>query len=333
MNPINIPWIEKYRPNTLNDVISHTHIITALKQFVKKGNLPHLILFGPPGTGKTSAITACAKEMYGEDIILMCIEINASEERGVDVVRSRIMQFVSCQNAKLAQKNTLKLVILDEADSMTEDAQIMLRTVMEKFSYTTRFCLICNYLKKIHFSILSRCKQFRFAPLDTHHIKERLKYVCEQEHIDITDEGANEIINKSEGDMRKVLNILQAVSSTNSQITAENVNTCLCHVTNDEIDDIIDSLVHNDVQTSFGIINNYIRGDGYSLSEILHDISQKILNVFRNLDPINPTLKKLSTTKLSQLIENMGKVEYGLLSNVSTTVLILLLIGSFQSII
>jgi len=265
---------------------------------------------------------------------LMCMEINASEERGVDVVRGRIKQFVSCQNTH-ATHNTglLKLVILDEADSMTDDAQIMLRTIIETFSHTSRFCMICNYLKKINYSLLSRCKQFRFAPLATEHIIERLQYVCNEEKVKIDMNGFNEIIQKSNGDMRKVLNILQAVSTAYQQITVDNVNKCLCHIKNNEIDDIIDTLIYNDVKTSYGIINGYIRGDGYSLSEILFDISQKILNIIKNKEPMNTTLKELNINVLTKLIEHIGKVEYGLLSNVSSTVLILSLVGSFKSAI
>lgn len=328
------PWIEKYRPQALNDVVSHIHIIKALKKFVKTKNLPHMILFGPPGTGKTSSIVACAKELYGDSMCVMCIEINASEERGVDIVRNRIVQFVSGQNMYVSQKeNLLKLVILDEADSMTDDAQIMLRTVIEKYSNVARFCLICNYLRKIHSSILSRCKQFRFAPLSVEHIKERLIYVCQEEKIKITEDGTNEIIRKSNGDMRKVLNILQTVNISEHTINKDIVNTCLCSIKSEDVDKIIHTLIKDDVNASYNLISRYIREEGYSLTEILYDISRKIFDTIKDIQNVNDDLKKLDINILSRLIEQLGKIEFGSLLNVSINVLILTFIGNFKLVI
>ena len=151
-----LPWIEKYRPKEIDQVISHKEIITSLKKFIEKKSLPHLLFFGPSGSGKTSTIKCCANEIYGKYIDCMILELNASNERGIETVRTKIKNFVCNRNSiflPLNVRGIFKLVILDEIDSMTVEAQGMLRQTIEKHSSTTRFCLICNDIDKINISI------------------------------------------------------------------------------------------------------------------------------------------------------------------------------------
>lgn len=175
----NLPWVEKYRPQALNDLISHQDILSTIQKFISEDRLPHLLLYGPPGTGKTSTILACAKQLYKDkEFGSMVLELNASDDRGIDIVRGPILSFAS---TRTIFKKGFKLVILDEADAMTQDAQNALRRVIEKFTENTRFCLICNYLSKIIPALQSRCTRFRFGPLTPELMVPRLEHVVEEE--------------------------------------------------------------------------------------------------------------------------------------------------------
>lgn len=183
----NLPWVEKYRPKTLDDLISHKDIISTINKFVHEDRLPHLLLYGPPGTGKTSTILAVAHQIYSpKEFNSMVLELNASDDRGIGVVRGQVLNFAS---TRTIFKSGFKLVILDEADAMTQDAQNALRRVIEKFTENTRFCIVCNYLSKIIPALQSRCTRFRFGPLTTEQIVPRLDYVITQENLNVTEDG------------------------------------------------------------------------------------------------------------------------------------------------
>ena len=157
-NQVNLPWVEKYRPNALQELISHEDIIGTIRKFISEEKLPHLLFYGPPGTGKTSTILACAKEIYSpKEFNSMVLELNASDDRGIGVVRGQILSFAS---TRTIFNSGYKLVILDEADAMTNDAQNALRRIIEKFTDNVRFCLICNYLSKIIPALQSRYISF-----------------------------------------------------------------------------------------------------------------------------------------------------------------------------
>jgi replication factor C subunit 3/5 len=180
----NLPWVEKYRPEELSDVISHTDIINTIDKLIEKNNLPNLLFYGPPGTGKTSTILACARRVNGPKFQSMVLELNASDERGIEVVRQQIKNFASSQ--KLFTQG-MKLIILDEADAMTQTAQFALRRVMEKYIKSTRFCLICNYINKIIPALQSRCTRFRFGPLEKSQIQNRLRNIASKEGVKLQD--------------------------------------------------------------------------------------------------------------------------------------------------
>lgn len=215
-----LPWIEKYRPNTLDDLIAHTEIISTINRLVDANSLPHLLFYGPPGTGKTSTILACARRLYGNNLSSMVLELNASDDRGINVVRNQIKNFAGTR--KLFSSG-VKLVILDEADALTRTAQFALRRVIEKYVKNTRFCLICNYANKIIPAIQSRCTRFRFAPLEKFQMSGRLKEIANAENVNITDDGMESILNLCEGDMRKMLNILQSCHMAYPEVNQENV--------------------------------------------------------------------------------------------------------------
>eukprot|EP00775_Hariotina_reticulata_P011044 gene11044-11199_t len=169
------PWVEKYRPKTLDDVAAHKEIIDTIKKLTAENRLPHLLLYGPPGTGKTSTILAVARQIYGGAMQNMSLELNASDDRGIDVVREQIQDFA----------------------------------MIEKYTRNTRFCLICNYVSKIIPALQSRCTRFRFPPLHEQHVRDRLQHVISQENVKLGEGGMDALVRLGGGDMRRTLNILQ----------------------------------------------------------------------------------------------------------------------------
>lgn len=213
-----LPWVEKYRPVSLADVSGHQDILATINKFVDSNRLPHLLLYGPPGTGKTSTILALARRIYGQDNMRqMVLELNASDDRGIDVVREQIKTFASTKQiftmgsaSKLGGAAGFKLIILDEADAMTNTAQMALRRIMEKYTANTRFCIIANYTHKLSPALLSRCTRFRFSPLKEADIRVLVDKVILEEGVKITGEATDSLVTLSKGDMRRALNVLQA---------------------------------------------------------------------------------------------------------------------------
>jgi len=213
-----LPWTEKYRPKTLDDVIGQKEIIERMKAYVKAKNLPHLLFAGPPGTGKTTVTLALAHELFEENYRESLCELNASDDRGIDVVRGKIKDFA--RTLPLTDV-PFKLIFLDESDALTPDAQNALRRTMEMFSGATRFILSANYSSKIIEPIQSRCAVFRFRPLSEHDIKQMLNRISKAEKVELNDEAVKAIIYISEGDMRKAINALQGAATLGKHITAD----------------------------------------------------------------------------------------------------------------
>jgi replication factor C subunit 3/5 len=266
----NLPWVEKYRPNGLQELISHEDIITTIRTFIKQDRLPHMLFYGPPGTGKTSTILACAKELYSpQQFNSMVLELNASDDRGIGIVRGVIQTFAS---TRTIFNKGYKLIILDEADAMTNDAQNALRRIIEKYTENVRFCLIGNYLSKIIPALQSRCTRFRFGPLGVEQILPRLEFVCESEKIDITMDGKEALMRLSQGDMRKVLNILQSCNMAFGKVTEDNVYTCVGHPLRSDITNIANWALNENFSTAYSHISNLKTTKGLSLQDILTEI-------------------------------------------------------------
>jgi replication factor C subunit 3/5 len=230
--------VEKYRPDTLDDVSGHQDIIATINRFVETNRLPHLLLYGPPGTGKTSTVLALARRIYGpKNMRQMVLELNASDDRGIDVVREQIKTFASTRQifssapeAGAGGKSmaTYKLIILDEADAMTSTAQMALRRIMEKYTANTRFCIIANYTHKLSPALLSRCTRFRFSPLKEADIRVLVDRVVEEETVNITAEATEALTKLSKGDMRRALNVLQACHASSKFSLHSLVLFCSC---------------------------------------------------------------------------------------------------------
>jgi replication factor C subunit 3/5 len=288
-----LPWVEKYRPKTIDEIISHDQNIETIKKLLIGGSLPHLLFHGSSGTGKTSTIMALSKEIYGNNVRLMVMKLDASDDRGINSVREDIKGFAEKSN--MFQKG-VRLIILDEADSMTFDAQFALRRIIEKYSATIRFCLICNYENKIIPAIRSRCANFRFSNIDIKHINFKLNQIAVSEKLKFEPDVINTISILAKGDLRKAINLLQSISMQSDFITVG-----LCYETagipsSNETKQIIDILMNNkiDFNKAYLVINNLIKKQGYSLSTVLKELVTQILNDTKILEKIPQTLSDLS---------------------------------------
>lgn len=270
-----LPWVEKYRPQTLDDLSSHGDIKNTLLKFMEAKCLPHLLFHGPPGTGKTSTILACARKLYEpHQFNQMVLELNASDDRGIDIVRGRILNFASSRGVH----SMFKLVILDEADQMTSDAQMALRRIIEKYSQNTRFCLITNYMNKITPAIQSRCTRFRFGPLTPEQISPRVDLILKNENIHLTEDGREAIYHLAQGDMRRVVNLIQSTSmSCPGEIIDEaKVYTCCGHPTKSDLNRIMELLLNSDIKVAYKEIQRIKVKNGWALQDMLTEIGHLV---------------------------------------------------------
>ncbi|CAF2740708.1 unnamed protein product [Rotaria sp. Silwood2] len=270
----NLPWIEKYRPATLDELVSHKDIIDTIKRYMTLGELPHLLFYGPAGTGKTSTILALAKQMYTPTEMRGCVlELNASDDRGIGIVRDEIQTFVSTQTL---HKKGIKLIILDEADAMTNDAQNALRRIIEQYTATARFCFICNYLSKIIPAVQSRCTRFRFGPLSNEQMMPRLQYVIEQENVQIEPEGKKAILQLANGDMRRALNILQSTHMASGLVTETSVYECVGHPSKKDVKTIVNVLLNENFTVASQRLSTLKTTKGYALADILTELHRYV---------------------------------------------------------
>lgn len=268
-----LPFVEKYRPERLEDLTGQSDIVQTIIRLIEVGRLPHLLFYGPPGTGKTSTILAIARRLYGSGYKDMVLELNASDDRGIDVVREQIKDFAGTR--KLFSTG-VKLIILDEADAMTHDAQFALRRVIEKYTKNTRFCLIGNYVSKIIPALQSRCTKFRFSPLRKEQIEGKLRSIVDREGLSsrVSADGIEAILRLSNGDMRKVLNVLQATSSGFAEITTETVHACTGQPLPSDIQEIHYSLMNDDFEKAFETLQRASHTKGLSMVDIVTEISR-----------------------------------------------------------
>lgn len=282
----NLPWIEKYRPTTLDEVSGHDSVIKTIRKFVDSGKIPHMLMYGPPGTGKTSTIQAIAREIYGKNYKNMVLELNASDDRGIDVVREQIKTFASTR--QIFSKG-FKLIILDECDAMTNSAQNALRRVIEKYTTHTRFCILANYAHKITPAVQSRCTKFRFSPLPQESIKSRIRHVIECENVNLTPEAFSSLLVLSKGDMRRALNVLQAchasVDDEGQQITDDMVYDCIGSPRPADVKYIMDQILNADWETALSSINKVKVDRGLALADVLTEFAYE----FQQLDLSNET--------------------------------------------
>jgi len=269
-------WTEKYRPKTLGEIIDQEEIVSRLQEFVKRAAMPHCLFAGPPGTGKTTAALCLAHDLFGVRFQDVFMELNASDERGIDVVRTTVKEF-----ARMASLSSVpfKILVLDEADNMTSDAQSALRRTMEKYTDTCRFVLCCNYSGRIIEPIQSRCALFRFTPLPDEKIVENLHRIAKNEGLKFTETGLKSIVEVAEGDLRKSINTLQAASSMSKGITEESVYQVVGRAKPTDVHEMLNHALKGDFIRAREELRHLLVRYGLSGSEIVRQIHSEIFRL------------------------------------------------------
>ena len=271
----NMIWTEKYRPSNLSEVVNQKHVVEKLKAFVEEGNIPNLLFAGPAGTGKTTCALALAKEIYGDKWKHNFLELNASDERGIDVVRGKIKDFARTKPIDAS----FKIVFLDEADALTPEAQQALRRTMEKYASVTRFILSCNYSSKIIPPIQSRCAVFRFKPLPPEDIKNAITRIANNEGLKIDEKALEAITSLAEGDMRKAINIVQSVAIIKKEIKEEDIYEMAASLKPKEVEEIVSNALEGKFREARERLLNLIHVRGLSGIDVIKSIHREILNL------------------------------------------------------
>ncbi len=268
------PWVEKYRPLTLDDIVGQEQIVKRLKKYTNEQSMPNLMFSGPAGVGKTTTALALAKSVLGEYWKNNFLELNASDARGIDTVRNQIKNF--CKLKPVG--SPFRIIFLDEVDNMTKDAQHALRREMEMYTKTSSFILSCNYPSKIIDPIQSRCAIFRFAPIKKEDIMARLEYICKEENFEYTDEGINTIVYFAEGDMRKSVNILQSAATEGEEITEDSVYDVISKSKPQDINNMVTAALSGDFMKARDLLRETMILQGTSGEDMVVQIYQDVTN-------------------------------------------------------
>lgn len=307
-------WIEKYRPKKLEEVVGQKDVTKRLSSYIKSKNLPHLLFSGGPGTGKTASAICVAREMFGEDWMGSFTELNASDERGIDVVRTKIKNFA--RTAPIGDSD-FKIIFLDEADALTSDAQSALRRTMEKYTSICRFILSCNYSSRIIEPIQSRCAVYRFRPLSSSAIEERILYIAKEEGLELTRDGLEAILYVAEGDMRKAINALQAAAMIEKTVNMDAIYKTTSTAKPAEIIDLIKRALEGNFASARAQLDYLLVEVGLSGEDLLGQIYRTMIDM-----PINDKLKV-------DLVEYIGDIDFRIAEGSNVRIQIESLIAHF----
>jgi len=289
-------WSEKYRPGKLAEIINQKHIVERAKAFVKERNVPNMLFAGPPGSGKTTVALAIAREIYGKEWRLNVQEKNASDERGIDVIRGAVKDFA---RTKSIGEVPYKIIILDEADALTQEAQQALRRTMETYTNVSRFILIANYSSKIIEPIQSRTAVFRFKSLTDVDIKSYIERIVAGERLKVSNDAYDAVITLSEGDLRKVANLLQAAASLGERITEDVVYDVASRAKPDDVKKMLETALKGRFSDARNMLQDMILKQGLAGSDIIREIHRQIFS----LDGLNEETKV-------RLLEKCGEYDF-----------------------
>lgn len=290
-------WIERYRPACLADIVGQDEIVERLQSYVRSGSLPHLLFTGPAGVGKTTAAVALAREFFGDAWQMNFRELNASDERGIDVVRNQIKEFA--RTSPLGG-SAFKILFLDEADALTPDAQAALRRTMETYARTCRFVLSCNYSSKIIDPIQSRCAIYRFRPLAPAAIGEEIRRIARTEGLSIDDEAVEAIAYVAQGDMRRAINALQGAAMVSDRVDASMVYASTATARPEEIVELLCHVVAGEFVESEAQLRELMYDRGIAPGELLGQCYRALIR--------QPMLRELKV----ELIAHLGETDFRL---------------------
>ena len=288
-------FIEKYRPKTFDQIKGQEKIVERVEAFIKSNNMPHLMFSGPAGVGKTTLSLIVAREMYGENWHHNFLELNASDERGIDVVRHKVKDFARTKSIKNVN---FKIIYLDECDSLTKEAQQALRRTMENYSNTCRFILSCNYSSKIIDPIQSRCSVFRFSPLSLENVGEFVDHIAEKEGLKVDENSKKAIYEISEGDARRVANILQSCASVNKEITEPLIYEIVSAARPKEIVEVLGLSVSGDFIKARDLLLNTMLKHGLSGLDVIKQIQKEVVSF------------EVDNARKLEMIEKCGEIEF-----------------------
>ncbi len=303
-------WVEKYRPKNLDEVVDLRDIVESLKAFMKNPKtMPHLMFAGIPGTGKTTLALCIAHELFGANWRNFTLELNASDERGIDTVRERIKDFSRYSRAGF-ENVPFSLIILDESDQMTGPAQTALRRIMETSSRTSRFILICNQSSKIIEPIQSRCAIFRFSRLDKQAMKEHLHCIAKKEKVNLLPEAAERIVDYSEGDLRHAINALQTSSAYKNGLVDEKiVSLVIGEASPIQVQQMIRKALFGDFMDARKKMYDIMGSYGFSGSEIIRQVQREIFK-----------MSDLTPEQKAEISDLIGEYDYRLTQGANSVI-------------
>jgi replication factor C small subunit len=307
-------WTEKYRPSIFADLVGQEEIIKRVESLTNSLNIPHLLFAGPAGTGKSTLALIIVKELFKENWKENYLELNASDERGINVVREKVKNFA---RTKSIGNVPFKIIFLDEADALTPEAQQALRRTMENYSTTCRFILSCNYSSKVIDPIQSRCALFRFKLLEKKDIEKVIQKIVLRENLTITPEATEMIYEGSEGDCRRCINLLQSTSAVSPSITSELVSTILSDAKPRDIKIVLDYAVSGDFQKAREKLFDIMLRESISGQDVVKAIQKEIWNL-----PVEPEIKV-------KLTEKTGEAEFRIVEGSDPFIQLQALLASF----